>query len=336
LGEAGRDGAAAFVRIIWLIPLVVAVLLTPVYLSQGATQDFPSWLKELRQDALRYGISQKLVDEALPDSFTPNERVIRFDQQQPESMVSFERYKKNVVTPKRLQDGRHYMRQYKTLLRHIKASYGVEPQYIVALWGIETSFGKNSGGFETVPALVTLAYEGRRGDFFRQELFKALKIIDQGNIGLHEMKGSWAGAMGQCQFMPTSFEKFAQDYNKDGKRDIWYTKADVFASIAAYLSQSGWQPGQLLMRRVILPKGFDNSQIGWKIQKPAKSWQDAGIKLPNGKNIPLDSSDPGSIIQPGGEGYKSYIVYGNYRIIMKWNSSTYFATAVGLFADQLK
>jgi membrane-bound lytic murein transglycosylase B len=320
----------------WAILLAFSILAAPARTSHAAEQDFSSWLGDLRQEALQYGISQKLVDEALPDTLTPNERVIRFDRQQPEGGIPFEKYKKNAMTAKRLGNGRARMQQYRTLLKEIGAVYGVEPQYIVALWGIETSFGRNIGGFETIPALVTLAYEGRRGDFFRQELLKALKIVDQGNIPLHEMKGSWAGAMGQCQFMPTSFEKFAQDYNKDGRRDIWNTKADVFASAAAYLSGSGWQQGQPWGRRVMLPKGFDRSLIGLNVEKPIQFWQAAGIRLPNGRHLPLDSNHQASIIQPGGEGYKTYIVYGNYRILMKWNNSTYFATAVGHFADQLK
>jgi membrane-bound lytic murein transglycosylase B len=324
------------VRIFSGILLVFAAWLLPVHLSQGAGQELSVWLPELRQGALAFGISQKLVDEALPETFTPNERVIRFDQKQPEHTISFSHYKDNVITPKRLEDGHHYLWHYKPVFQQIRKDYGVEPQYILALWGMETSYGRNSGGFETVPALATLAYEGRRGDFFRQELLKALRIIDQGNIGLHEMKGSWAGAMGQCQFMPSSFEAFAQDYNKDGKRDIWNTREDVFASTAAYLSRSGWKSGQPLLRRVLLPRGFDTSQIGLKIQKPTQDWQAAGIRLFNGRDIPVGEHDPASIIQPGGEGHKSYIVYGNYRIIMKWNNSIYFATAVGLFADQIK
>jgi len=321
------------VRIFLGILLVAAALLRP---SHAVAENFPSWLKALRYDALQYGISQKLVAEALPDTLAPNERLLRFDRRQPENIISFGRYKKNVVTPVRVRDGRAYMRQYHSLLKKIGDAYGVEPRYIVALWGIETSFGKNTGSFETIPALVTLAYDGRRRDFFRQELLKALRIVDQGNIALHDMKGSWAGAMGQCQFMPSSYEQFAQDYNKDGKRDIWKSRADVFASVAEYLSRSGWRKGQPFMRQVTLPSDFDNSLMGLNIQKPLQYWLDAGIRLRDQKKIAEDRCDLARVIQPGGKGYKAYIVYDNYRIIMKWNSSTYFATAVGLFAEQLK
>lgn len=300
--------------------------------AKAASQDFQSWLQELRQDAVKYGISQGLVAAALPDTLSPNETILRLDRKQPEHTITFAQYKKNVITPQRIAEGRRHLAEQKDLLNRISQEYRVEPQYIVALWGIETSFGKNIGGFETIPALATLAYDGRRGVFFRQELFKALKIIDEGNIALHEMKGSWAGAMGQCQFMPSSFEKFAQDYNKDGKKDIWRTKADVFASAAQYLSVSGWKIGQPWGHLVKLPKNFDQKMIGVKIQKPLQFWKDAGVEIPPA----LNTQELVSVIQPGGEGYKAYIVYGNYRIIMKWNTSTYFATSVALLADQLK
>lgn len=304
--------------------------------AHAASRPFDAWLRDFRQEALRYGISRPLVERALPDTLTPNEKVLRLDRKQPEGTVSFERYKSNTLTAGRVQKGRDYMLRHRKLLKQISDTYGVEPQYIVALWGIETNFGENTGGFEIIPALVTLAYEGRRGDFFRQELLKALRIVDQGHVALHEMKGSWAGAMGQCQFMPSSFERHAKDYNKDGKRDIWKSEADVFASIAAYLSESGWQAGRPLQRLVALPKNHDNKMIGFFIQKPLQFWRDAGIRLADGTELPFDTDEHVSIVQPGGVGYKAYVVYNNYRILIKWNTSSYFATVVSLFADRLK
>ena len=318
----------------FVVPLLCVVFLDIALVVPGfaAVQDFHDWLKDLRRDAIQYGISQKLVAEALPDTLEPNAEIIRLDHKQPEGGVSFEEYKHNVVTESRLREGRRKILKYNDLLNKIGHAYGVQPQYIAALWGVETSFGKNVGGFETVPALVTLSYDVRRGAFFRQELLKALHIIDQGNIGLHEMKGSWAGAMGQCQFMPTSYEKYAQDYDKDGKRDIWHTEADVFASTAAYLSKSGWRAGEPWGVRIVLKKSFNNKLIGKDINKLAKEWVAAGVPVPN----VFAADEPLSIIQSGGSGYKTYLVGNNYRILLKWNASTYFATAVGLLADQLK
>jgi membrane-bound lytic murein transglycosylase B len=295
-------------------------------------EDFHSWLANVRSEARAAGISDRIVNEALPDTLEPDERILRLDRKQPEGGLTFERYKNNVITKYRLIEGRRKVAEYKTLLHKVGASYGVEPSYIAALWGIETNFGAYTGGFETIPALVTLSYEGRRGQFFKEELFKALRMVDQGKVKLHEMRGSWAGAMGQCQFMPTSFEKYAQDFDKDGKSDIWNTKADVFASTAAYLSMSGWKKGEPWGVHISLPKNFNPNMIGPKVQKSAEFWRSQGLKVP----ATFASGEMLSVIQSGGEGYKSYIVGDNYRILLKWNTSTYFATAVGLLADQLK
>ena len=300
---------------------------------QAQNQDFQIWLEDLRREAVQYGISEKLVAEALPDTLEPNETIIRLDHKQPEGGVSFQRYKNNVVASSRIKAGRNKILQNKSLLKEVSHAYGVPPQYIVALWGVETSYGVNTGGFETIPALVTMAYDARRAAFFRQELLKALRIIDGGAIGLHEMKGSWAGAMGQCQFMPTSYEKYAQDFDKDGVADIWESKADVFASTANYLSKSGWKAAEPWGVRIVLPKNFNNKLMGIKVTKTLEQWHEAGVQVP--ANI-FDEDEPLSIVQSGGSGYKTYLVGKNYRILLDWNTSTYFATAVGLLADGLK
>ena len=287
----------------------------------------------MRREAVQFGISETLVAEALPDTLEPNETIIRLDHKQPEGGVTFERYKNNVVTSSRIRVGRNKILQNKSLLKDVSRTYGVPPQYIVALWGVETSYGANTGGFETIPALVTMAYDARRAAFFRQELLKALRIIDEGAIGLHEMKGSWAGAMGQCQFMPTSYEKYAQDFDKDGVADIWDSKADVFASTANYLSKNGWKASEPWGVRVVLPKNFNNSLMGIKVSKSPELWREAGVPVP--ANV-FNEDEPLSIVQSGGSGYKTYLVGKNYRILLDWNTSTYFATAVGLLADGLK
>lgn len=308
---------------------MMAFLLLP---ASAFAKDFPAWLEDLRQEARQRGIAEQVIRDALPDTLQPDERVIRLDRKQPEGGITFERYKNNVITEHRLRVGRRKISEYRNLLHDVGASYGVEPHYIAALWGMETSFGSYTGGFETIPSLVTLAYEGRRGAFFREELIKAMRIVSEGKAGLHQMRGSWAGAMGQCQFMPTSFEKYAQDFDEDGKIDIWDTEADVFASTAAYLSMSGWRKGEPWGVRVTLPKNFNDNMIGYKIQKPVEFWRSQGLHVPN----VFAPGEMLSVVQSGGKGYKSYIVGDNYRILLKWNTSTYFATAVGLFADQLK
>jgi membrane-bound lytic murein transglycosylase B len=300
-------------------------------------KDFKVWLKEFKQEAVEKGISRTTVDRALPDTIKPIDRVLELDRAQPEGKTKFEDYLKKTVTPDRIQNGRNKAAGYRGLLNRVSESYGVEKQVIVALWGIETSYGRNTGGFDVVTALATLAYDGRRGSYFREELLKALKILQEGHISHARMKGSWAGAMGQSQFMPTSFFKFAEDYNKDGRRDIWGTEADVFASAANYLSSSGWKKGVPWGRKVSLPAHFDPGLLGVNNSYTLQFWHDKGVRLPDGKSsVPFEGEYQASVVQPGGAGTPAFIVYDNYRVIMKWNKSSYFATAVGLLADSIK
>ncbi len=300
-------------------------------------KDFKIWLKEFKQEAVEKGISHSVVNRALPDTTKPIDRVLELDRAQPEGKTKFEDYLKRTVTAERIQTGRAKSAGYRGLLNRVSETYGVEKQVIVALWGIETSYGRNTGGFDVVQALATLAYDGRRGSYFREELLKALKILQEGHITHARMKGSWAGAMGQSQFMPTSFFRFAEDFNKDGRRDIWGTEADVFASAANYLSSSGWKKGVPWGRKVELPAHFDPGLLGVNNSYSLQFWHDKGVRLPDGKtSVPFEGEYQASIVQPGGAGTPAFIVYDNYRVIMKWNKSSYFATAVGLLSDGIK
>jgi membrane-bound lytic murein transglycosylase B len=299
-------------------------------------ENFSVWLQQVRQEALAQGISKKTVRAALPNSLKPVEKIIRLDRTQPEGTKTFHQYFQDTITSRRIDDGRARYLGNKSLLSKVGADYGVDPQYVVALWGIETNFGRNTGGYDLVTALATLAWDGRRSDYFRQELMKALKILDNGDVPLKDMKGSWAGAMGQTQFMPSSFFKFAQDYNKDGKRDIWKDKADVFASAANYLSQSGWKKGEPWGRRVKLPDGFNRALIGLDTMRSLSFWHEQGVRMPQGESVPFEGAYQASLIQPDGHGTAAFLVYNNFRVIMKWNKSTYFATSVGLLADRIK
>jgi len=305
-------------------------------LSYAKKSDFYTWLNDLRIEAVEFGISPELVNRALPNNLKPIKKIIKLDRRQPEKVITFEMYKNRVINNRRVKNGRSYLQSNRLLLNKISNKYGVDSQYIIALWGMETSYGKNTGGFSVVKALLTLSYDGRRSKFFRKELLRALKIIDDKNISLKDMKGSWAGAMGQCQFMPSSYEAYAQDYNGDGKKDIWNTREDVFASIANYLHRSGWKKNQPMMIRVSLPRNFDNSLIGFKNKKSFKAWNSMGVRLINGSLLGRSKKGKFSIIQPGGIGYKTYIAYNNYRVILKWNRSLYFATSIALLADSFR
>ncbi len=212
---------------------------------------FNQWLKGVKKEARSKGISQATIDEAL-SGIAHDSRVIRLDRRQPETKLTLEEYLAKVISDQRVARGREMLAQHRELLEPISKQYGVAPEFIVALWGIETSYGSNTGSFSVVESLATLAYDGRRSAYFRGELMNALRIIDEDHISAYDMEGSWAGAMGQCQFMPSSFLNFAVDYNGDGKRDIWNTEADVFASIANYLSKHGWNDDRDNQFNVIL------------------------------------------------------------------------------------
>lgn len=316
------------------ILLLSAVLIILSVQTASAAQTFQSWVQSFKAEALQKGISKSTVNDAFVNvKYKP--RVIELDRKQPEGTMTFTKYRQRIVSDLRVQQGRKKYRENKELLEVVSAKYGVQPQYIVALWGIETNYGSNTGGFQIMDALATLAYEGRRRTFFKKELINALKIVDMGHITARAMKGSWAGAMGQSQFMPSSFLSYAQDYDKDGRKDIWTTKADVFASVANYLSRSGWRGDERWGRHVRLPSSIPASMIGLKKKsQTVNEWSRLGVRQINGMALP-NASIKANLVQPGGANGPTYLVYRNYKTIMKWNRSTYFATSVGLLADRI-
>ncbi|MDD3371343.1 MAG: lytic murein transglycosylase [Alphaproteobacteria bacterium] len=259
------------------------------------------WLQNLKEEAIEQGISAAVVDNALRD-FSPNPRVIALDRKQPESTRTFATYKRLVITPSRIREGRELLHMYKEELAEIERRTGVPPQIVVALWGIESGFGANTGNFDVINSLATLAYEGRRASFFKSELFAALRILENESMEPEDLRGSWAGAMGQCQFMPSTYLAYAVDMDGDEYRDIWESETDVLGSIANYLAAEGWQRGQ--------------------------SW---GRRL-DGKRR---ASANASVVRPDGANGPAYLVTDNFRALLKWNRSKYFALSVGLLADKI-
>jgi len=316
-------------RLLFFATMIVLVLPWPVF----GEANFEKWVESFKGEAIGNGISSSLLDKAF-QGVAPISRVLELDRKQPESRMTFGEYRKSIVSPQRIQRGRQMMAQYRDLLYGIGQRYGVQPRFIVALWGIETFYGKNSGSYRIIDALATLAFDGRRSQYFRTELLNAFRILQDGHTSLDTMKSSWAGAMGQCQFMPSSFLRFAVDHDGDGRKDIWRTPADVFASAANYLSQSGWRGTQIWGRLAQLPAGFDSNLASLKISKPLQVWQNMGIRKSDGSELPL-APIRASIVLPDGKGGPAYLVYNNYRVILKWNRSTYFATSVGLLADAI-
>ena len=299
--------------------------------AQGG--DFGQWLQGLRSEARGAGISERTLDAALT-GVTPNPRVIELDRRQSEFTLTFEQYRSRVAPQSRIDRGRRLYAENKPLLDEISAAYGVPARFIVALWGVETDFGRNTGGYSVVRSLATLAHDGRRSEYFRKELLNALRIIDEGHITAEAMIGSWAGAMGQSQFMPSSFLSRAVDWDRDGRRDIWTTRADVFASAANYLKNAGWDGRYTWGREVRLPRGFDRALLGLDTRKPLETWARLGVRRADGGALPV-ADITGSIIVPDRSGGRAFIVYDNFRSILRWNRSFFFALTVGYLADRI-
>lgn len=296
--------------------------------------EFDAWLQAFSQEAIAKGIPAAVVERSLA-GIAPIPRVLELDRRQPETTLTFDEYIARVVNPGRIETGRARLQEHRELLARVGQTYGVQPRFIVALWGIETDFGRITGNFSILAALATLAYDGRRSAFFREELLNALRIVAKGHIEPQELRGSWAGAMGQSQFMPSSYLAYAVDFDGDGKADIWTSRADVFASAANYLSKVGWRGDETWGREVRLPPGFDRSLIDHnKVQRTLSEWQSLGVRRADGGDLPARELTA-SIIQPGGPEGPSFLIYNNYRVLLRWNRSLYFATAVGFLADRI-
>lgn len=309
-------------------------------LSTGATASevsFEQYIEKLKAEARDKGISAQVINQAFAD-VTHKPRAVKADKNQPEKKLTLDEYIPRAVPDWKVKQAKAlYDKHYEELTR-IGEKYGVQPRFIVALWGVESNFGKFTGHYRVIDALSTLAYDGRREAFFRRETMAALEILDQGHIEFSDFKGSWAGAMGQCQFMPSSFLAYAADGNGDGKKDIWNTKADVFASTANYLSQSGWQDDYTWGRQVKLPQGFDTSIQGRDEDKGKylQQWAEMGVTRYDGRALPkLDEDIKAWLIAPDDANGRVYLVYNNYNVLMKWNRSYYFALAVSHLADRI-
>ena len=312
-------------------PLLIAPLGAGI--AAPAESGFRQFLAGVRRDALAQGMRPASIEAAFAQiTFLP--RVVELDRKQPERKMTFAEYFEKVVTQQRLDEGRQKLVENWDLLQQVWQRYQVQPQFVVALWGVESNFGRNMGSFKVPAALATLAYEGRRGAMFRKELLAALKIIDDGHIKADDMLGSWAGAMGQCQFMPTTFVGYAVDFNGDGRKDIWHTKADVLGSIGHFVSRLGWRGNESWGQMVVVPPNFNPQLARLDNRRPVAEWAQLGVRRAGGSGF--SGSEPvASLVLPDGVGGTGLLVYDNFRAIKKWNNSNYFAAAVGYIADSI-
>lgn len=309
---------------------------------------FEQYVSQLKQEALEKGFSQAIVDSSFA-KVKFHKRAVKADRSQPEKVETLDTYLPKRVPKWKVDKARTQYKKHQALLTDVGEKYNVQPRFIVALWGLETNFGKIMGNYNVISALSTLAYEGRREAFFKKQLFAALTILDEGHIDIENMKGSWAGAMGQNQFMPTSFLAYAVDGDGDGKKDIWQNQADVFASMANYLQKEGWSDELTWGRQVKLPEGFDTSlaipkntgsRKNWlkawsKTEKSLAEWQELGVRRVDGTNLPKVDIKA-ALVFPDDENGRVYLAYDNYKSLMHWNLSYYFVSSVGHLSDRIK
>lgn len=329
------------------ISLLVASVCLSTSVFANTQAKFDEYLKNLKQEAIDKGYTQQLVDEAFATAVF-KEKVIKADKSQPEIVETLETYLPKRVPEWKIQQARKLYKEHQTSLEKIAKEYGVQARFIVALWGLESNFGRIQGGYPVISALVTLAFDGRREALYKRQLWAALDILRDGHIGLDDFKGSWAGAMGQTQFMPTSFTSYAVDYNKDGRKDIWTTQEDAFASIANYLKSVGWNDDLTWGRQVKLPEGFDNSYIlkrgtkshkewlsEWrKSERSLHEWQALGLRRMDGTDLP-QVNITAALVMPDDANGRMYLAYDNYKALMNWNRSYYFASSVGYLSDRI-
>jgi membrane-bound lytic murein transglycosylase B len=315
--------------------------------ASAASPEFEAFLASVRQDALAEGISAETVDRALA-GVEPIERIIQRDRNQAEFTLTLDTYMSRVVTEENIARGRALAQRHRALLEKVAQTYNVQPRFILAIWGMETRFGAVTTTTPVIPALATLAFDARRPTYFRTQLMAALKMVDRGYIDLASMTGSWAGAMGQVQFMPDSYLNFAVDFDGDGKRDIWHSTADVFASIANYLAQNGWRDDQTWGRRVKLP-----GELAGKLEslrdpqakgcralrelttaRPLPEWQQMGVRRADGGALPARAV-PTRLVTLDNAGGASFAVYPNYQSILAYNCAHLYAITVGTLADRI-
>lgn len=294
---------------------------------------FAGWLTQFKQHAISQGISAPTLNTALT-GITYDPSVIKRDRQQHQFAQDFRTFAHKLISPYRLKMGQKLMQQHSKLFHDIQNRYGVPAYVLVAFWGLETDFGKNMGNESTLRSLATLAYDCRRGNKFGPELLAALRLIEQGDLTVAQMRGAWAGEMGQTQFLPSYYLRYAVDFDRDGKRNLIQSTADALASTANYLQQLGWQNGQLWMEEVILPPNFPWEQSGLEQSYPLAHWSQLGVVSANGR--PLQGSASTSLLLPMGKDGPAFLAYDNFKnAYLTWNESLLYSMTAAYFATRL-
>lgn len=293
---------------------------------------FARWVAAFRRQARVRGVPSSTLNSAFADAqFLP--RVVELDHRQPEFTRAIWDYLDLMVSSSRVIHGREKLAEYRSVASRVQKQYGVPAPVLVAIWGMESNYGANTGHYSTVDALATLGYDGRRESFAEKQLYAVLKILSDGDVGRKAMLGSWAGAMGNAQFIPTSYLAYAVDEDGDGRRDIWHSVPDTLASIANYLSRNGWKAGQTWGREVVLPQGFDYAQVGGDVRRTTAAWRAQGVEPIDSRGLPSFSS--AGIIAPAGASGPAFLVGPNFRAILRYNNAVSYALSVGLLSDRI-
>lgn len=318
--------------------LVFATLTLGCSLLSGSAAavegSFDEWLAAFRQDAIRQGISAATLDAALT-GIEPAPKVVEQDRSQPEFVRTFSNYLEQRATPQRIERGQQVLQEHQALFDEVEARYGVPRQILASFWGLETNYGTHKGNYPIPAALATLAYEGRRHDFFRAQLMDAMRILEAGHVPPEIMRGSWAGAMGHMQFMPSTFLGYGVDGDDDGRIDLWRSLPDAMHSAAHYLQSLGWSSNEPAAVEVQLPADFDWQQAQLMQRKSVADWAAQGVKPANGTTLP-EVSGVAAIVLPQGWRGPAIMVFENFHVIMQWNRSVNYALAVAHLADRVQ
>jgi len=310
---------------------MACILLMTIITPSALSQSFASYVDEIKKEAINQGIRPSVLNQAFANVTAPSSKVSSLDSSQPEHRITYNSYLKSRADSYRIYLGKKEFKKNYPLLNNIQNTSGVNACIVTSIWGLESSYGRFKGSFPVIQSLTTLSYQGRRTEFFREQLLYALHMLNDNAVSLEDFKGEWAGASGHSQFIPSSWYQYAVDYNNDGKKDIWHNIPDALASIANYLKQNGWQENQPTLATVFIPYSIPENLMSLKVEKSVSQWEKLGVKLPYGSKIPNNMT--ASIIKP--DGGPDLMVFNNFKVLMSWNYSSYYAGTVTYMADQI-
>ncbi len=320
-------------RTLFLLLLVTGSFFVCALRPACAATGFAGWLADFKVEAAAAGVDRDTLDHALSD-VKRLDWIIKLDRNQPEFTKTLQQYLADQITAARIRRGQQLLEKHRALFNKVYVKYQVPPKIILALWAIETGYGQHTGKVPVIDALATLAYDKRRSAYFRRELLTACQLLDRDLVSLSQLRGSWAGAMGNFQFMPSSFLRYGVDGNRDGQIDLWTEPEDYLPSAAHYLESAGWDHRYIWGRKVRLPDHLAGDYFGLQRQLPLAKWRQLGVRKADGTPL-ADVQIKASLIRPDGSKGDTFLVYDNYRVLLKWNRAHRFALAVGLLADAI-